>query len=137
MNYIIWYILLVARQVCKTTIWKMFLEWKKHIYLSLDVYNLQDIETTKDFLDYFKIYEWIDLLKYDYLFFDDVKSFQNRGNILKWFVDNYDKKILCSSSGNVNIVKFIAQNLTWRYDNCSGVSIGFLRIFEMIWWTAF
>jgi hypothetical protein len=55
----------------------LFLEDKKYLYLSLDVYNLSNIETTKDFLDYFKIYENIDILSYDWLFFDEVKSVKN------------------------------------------------------------
>jgi len=105
-----------TRQVGKTTLGKMFLENKEFIYLSLDVYNLMDIRTTSDFLDYFKIYENINLLDYDWIFFDEVKSFENIWNILKWIIDNYDKKILCSSSGNINIVKSIAKNLTWRYE---------------------
>ena len=49
-------------------------------------------------------------------FFDEVRSFENIGNILKGFVDNYNKKILCSSSGNINIVSSIAHNLTGRYE---------------------
>jgi len=105
-----------TRQVGKTTLWKMFLEWKNFLYLSLDMYDLSSIISTKDFLDYFKIYENIDLTKYEYLFLDEVKSFENIWNILKWLIDNYKIKILCSSSGNINIAKSIAKNLTWRYE---------------------
>ncbi len=119
-----------TRQVGKTTIWKMFLEWKKHIYLSLDIYNFQNVSTTKDFLDYFKIYEWINLLDYDYLFFDEVKSFDNIWNVLKWFVDIYDKKILCSSSWNINIVKSIAKNLTGRYEIIQVYPLDFAEYLE-------
>jgi len=41
------------------------------------MYDLKFIEATKDFLDYFKIYENVDILSYDWLFFDEVKSVPN------------------------------------------------------------
>ena len=58
-----------TRQVWKTTLWKSFLKDKNFVYLSLDTYNLKGIQTTTDFLDYFKIYHKINLLDYDRFLF--------------------------------------------------------------------
>jgi len=109
--YIIW-----PRQVWKTTLAKQFLQNKNYLYLSLDVYDLPDIKTTKDFIDYFRIYEKIDILQYERIFLDEVKSFKNIWNAVKGLIDVYNKKIICSSLGSIKIVESIVKDLTGRYD---------------------
>jgi len=109
-----------ARQVWKTTLMKNFLDVNKIDYFYINFDEIFWIwtkwfDTLQDFVNFLNLYYKTDILKYDFIVFDEVARVKNFNIILKALIDRYKQKtFFCSSSGNYDWVDSILEGLAWR-----------------------
>jgi len=128
-----------SRQVGKTTLMKMYLEKKgiDYFYINFDEifwYGIFDFKNIIEFLDYLNLFYKIDILKYDFIIFDEIVRVKNFNVILKALIDKYpNKTFFCSSSWEYEIVRNILEWLAWRIVKIDVFPLDFIEFLEFKW----
>jgi predicted AAA+ superfamily ATPase len=99
---------------------KMYLQNNnlKYFYINFDeVFWLWiwDFKSVFDFIDYLNLFYQTDILKYDFIVFDEIIRVKNFNILLKALIDKYpEKTFFCSSSWEYEIVENTIEWLAWR-----------------------
>ena len=126
-----------ARQVGKTSLMKIFWEWKNSFYINFDEIAalwFLEFQNLQEFLDYINAYFWVEIRDFDLILFDEVIRVKNFNIILKAFLDKFpNKKIIASASWNYDIVWEIVEWLAWRIVKIEVFPLDFKEFLDFKW----
>jgi len=128
-----------SRQVGKSTLMKLYLEKndKKFFYANFDEifsYGLLEFKNIQDFINYLNIFYKTDVLKYDFIVFDEIIRVKNFNILLKALIDKYkDKIFFCSASWEYEIVENIIEWLAGRIVKIQVYPLDFTEFLQFKW----
>ena len=106
-----------GRQVGKTTLMKYFFQEYWGVFINFDEISgdIIKFDNLKNFLDYINFYYDTKLEDQEWIFFDEITRVKNFNVIFKAFKDKFpNKKVICSSSGNYDMINNIIEGLAGR-----------------------